>query len=256
MMKRKPNHQNVVGASPTSSSSSTKWEIRPGGMLVQKRTEKSESSATILRLRIAFGAVRLEIQISSQATFGEVKRAVAAETGLKATEQKVLYRGKERENGEYLEACGVKDRSKMVVVEDPASIERRYIETTRNAKINTAHRAISHVSMDLDKLADQVSTIEESISSGVKVPEIQISTLIEMLMMQAIKLDNIVAEGDASTQKLLQGKRVQKCVEMLDVLKVTNARVKVVKPVIVTTKWETFEPHPPTTTRWTSLIDL
>lgn len=81
---------------------------------------------------------------------------MAAETGLKATEQKVLYRGKERENGEYLEACGVKDRSKMVVVEDPASIERRYIETTRNAKINTAHRAISHVSMDLDKLADQV----------------------------------------------------------------------------------------------------
>ncbi|KAG6573383.1 hypothetical protein SDJN03_27270, partial [Cucurbita argyrosperma subsp. sororia] len=37
-----------------------------------------------------------------------------------------------------------------------------------------------------------------------EVPEIQITTLIVMLMMQAIKLDNIVAEGDASTQKILQ----------------------------------------------------
>lgn len=46
--------------------------------------------------------------------------------------------------------------------------------------------------------------MEESISNGVKVPEIQITTLIEMLMMQAIKLDTIVAEGDASTQKILQ----------------------------------------------------
>ncbi|KAH7837672.1 hypothetical protein Vadar_016536 [Vaccinium darrowii] len=35
-----------------------------------------------------------------------------------------------------------------------------------------------------------------------------------------------------------QGKRVQKCVETLDVLKVSNARVK---HVIVTAKWETFE---------------
>lgn len=35
-------------------------------------------------------------------------------------------------------------------------------------------------------------------------PEVQITTLIEMLMRQAIKLDNISAEGDASAQKSLQ----------------------------------------------------
>ena len=53
---------------------------------------------------------------------------------------------------------------------------------------------------------EQVAAMEESISNGIKVPEIQITTLIEMLMMQAIKLDSIVAEGDASTQKILQVK--------------------------------------------------
>lgn len=35
-------------------------------------------------------------------------------------------------------------------------------------------------------------------------PEVQITTLIEMLMRQAIKLDNISSEGDASAQKSLQ----------------------------------------------------
>lgn len=48
--------------------------------------------------------------------------------------------------------------------------------------------------------------IEKSISSGVKVSEVQITTLIEMLMRHAIKLDNIPAEGDASAQKILQVK--------------------------------------------------
>lgn len=84
---------------------------------------------------------------------------LTAETGLEVEAQKVIYRGRERENGEYLEGCGVKNRSKMELVEDPASIERRYIETKRNAKIQSAHRAISDVSMDLDKLADQVTLL-------------------------------------------------------------------------------------------------
>ncbi|GFS36423.1 hypothetical protein Acr_00g0045850 [Actinidia rufa] len=96
-----------------------------------------------------------------------------------------------------------------------------------------------------------VSAIEKSIANGKKVAEVQISTLIEMLMRQAIKLEGISADGDACALKNLQGKRVQKCVETLDVLKVSNARIK---PVIFTTKWETFDPPPPpppsTTAHW------
>ena len=46
---------------------------------------------------------------------------------------------------------------------------------------------------------------------------------------------------------VLQGKRVQKCVESLDVLKISNAGL--IKPVVVTTKWETFDP-PPNTAHW------
>ncbi|KAF7842916.1 BAG family molecular chaperone regulator 2 [Senna tora] len=261
MMRTKKKLNAYGGAAEISTATSTtarenddgaaEWEMRPGGMLVQKRSGKADDAPPVrnLRLRIAYGALRYEISVSSMATFGEVKKKLTEETGLQGNEQRVVYRGKERENGEYLDICGVKDRSKLILIQDPSSIERRFLEMRRKAKIHTAHRAISHVSIELDKLADQVSSIEKSISNGVKVPELQITTLIEMLMRQAIKLDSISAEGDASPQKILQGKRVQKCVETLDVLKISNARIK---PVIVTTKWETFDPPhpPPSTTKW------
>uniref|UniRef100_A0A453NWZ4 Uncharacterized protein n=1 Tax=Aegilops tauschii subsp. strangulata TaxID=200361 RepID=A0A453NWZ4_AEGTS len=42
-------------------------------------------------------------------------------------------------------------------------------------------------------------------------------------------------------------KQVQKCVEALDVLKVSNPRLQT---VVVTTKWETFDNSPPVTTKW------
>ncbi|XVE48494.1 hypothetical protein DITRI_Ditri01bG0006200 [Diplodiscus trichospermus] len=254
MMKRKSNvhgrmsesSSNTTSSSSTSIEEEIEWEMRPGGMLVQKRTQNADVSAPDIRLRVTYGAVRYEISVNSQATFGEVKKRLTAETGLQACEQRLIFKRKERENGEYLDMCGVKDRSKVIVMEDPASIERRFIEMRKNAKIQSAHRAINDISMELDKLADQVSAIEKSISNGVKVPEVQITTLIEMLMRQAIKLDGIDAEGDAFAQKNLQSKRVQKCVETVEALKMSNARVK---PVIVTTKWETFDPSP-AMTQW------
>lgn len=115
--------------------------------------------------------------------------------------------------------------------------------------------------------------MEKSIAKGHKVPEVQITTLIELLMRQAVKLDNISAEGEAASSKnsqvtldrfcsslcgqqyccpscstysililvSMQGKRVQTCVETLDVLKVSNAKIK---PVVVTTTWETFDLSP------------
>lgn len=87
-----------------------------------------------------------------------MKKLLTAETGLQPGEQRIIFRGKERENGEYLDTCGVKDRSKVILIEDPESIERRFIEMRRNAKIQTVHRLINDVSEEVDKLAEQVST--------------------------------------------------------------------------------------------------
>ncbi|KAI0501348.1 hypothetical protein KFK09_016292 [Dendrobium nobile] len=215
------------------------WEMRPGGMLVQRRLlDPGTQPPPMIRLRICYGESKFEVSVGRRATFRELKKELEAETCLRQAEQRVIYRGKERENEEFLDRCGVKDRSKLVVMEDPSSRERRYIEMRRNAKIQSSALAIAALSLEVDKYAAQVSAIEKSISSRKKVPELQITTLIELLMRQAVKLDGIVAEGDTSFQKTLLAKRVQKCVEALDVLKLSNGKLKT---VIVTTKWETFD---------------
>lgn len=223
------------------------WEMRPGGMLVQRRNDNSDDQITPnLRIRVAYGVARYEISINPHATFGELKKLLTEETGLEPGEQRLICRGKERENGEYLDMCGLKDKSKVILIEDPESKEKRFIQMRKNAKIQATHRFINDVSIEIDKLAQQISAIEKSIGNGKKVAELQITTLIEMLMRQAVKLDNISIEGDACAHKNLQGQRVQKCVETLDLLKVANAKVK---PIVITTKWETFDP-PPTSTSW------
>ncbi|KAK1304517.1 BAG family molecular chaperone regulator 3 [Acorus calamus] len=235
----------INGGGGSEAEAKIEWEVRPGGMLVQKRTDSAAEAAAAkpnLRVRVVHGAARYEISVNSQSTFGELKKVLAAETGLEAGEQRLLFRGKERENRHYLDLCGVKNRSKIVLQEDPLSKERRFIEMRRNAKIQTTHRAFDDISSDVDKLTDQVSAIEKSIASGIKVAEVQITTLTEMLMRQAIKLDSLCADGELSSLKNLQSKRVQKCVETLDMLKVSNASAK--KPVVVTTDWETFDAAP------------
>ncbi|KAK6154841.1 hypothetical protein DH2020_009089 [Rehmannia glutinosa] len=205
MMKRRLNFNRLrsEGAETTTSSSPKEeevdWEMRPSGMLVQKRSENSGVVATPnLRIRVAYGALRYQISANSQSTFGELKKLLTAETGLQPGEQRLIFRGKERENGEYLDRCGVKDRSKVVLIDDPESKERRMIEMRRNAKIQAIHRLIDDVTMEVDRLAEQ-------------------------------------------------GERVQRCVETLDLLKVSNAKQKV--PLVMSTKWETFD-HSPASTHW------
>lgn len=50
------------------------WEVRPGGMLVQKRNPDSENRPPPppIRVRVKYGSIYHEINISSQATFGEL----------------------------------------------------------------------------------------------------------------------------------------------------------------------------------------
>ncbi|ONM13825.1 BAG family molecular chaperone regulator 1 isoform X2 [Zea mays] len=230
------------------------WEVRPSGMVVQARDDAAGSGGAPprpppppeIKVRVKYGGARHEVSVSPIATFGQLKKLLAPRTGLQPADQQLSYRGRARGNAEYLDACGVKNKSKVALAEDPASVERRYIERQRNATAESANRAIGAVALEVDKLADQVTSIEKSISRGNKVPEVQITTLIELLMRHAVKLESIPAAGDSSSQKNIQAKRVQKCVETLDVLKVSNARLQA---VVVTTKWETFDAAA-TTTKW------
>lgn len=201
------------------------WEMRPGGMLVQKRTDLDQNRPPppTIRVRVKYGSIYHELNISSQATFGELKKMLSGPTGLHHQDQKLLFKDKERDSNAFLDTSGVKDKSKIVLVEDPISQEKRYLEMRKTAKMEKAAKSISEISLEVDRLAGQVSALESVISKGGKVAEKTVLNLIELLMNQLLKLDGIIADGDVKLQRKMQVKRVQKYVETLDILKIKNS---------------------------------
>ncbi|CAD5334658.1 unnamed protein product [Arabidopsis thaliana] len=202
-------------------------EIRPGGMLVQKRNPDLDPVGPppppMIRVRIKYGAVYHEINISPQASFGELKKMLTGPTGIHHQDQKLMYKDKERDSKAFLDVSGVKDKSKMVLIEDPISQEKRFLEMRKIAKTEKASKAISDISLEVDRLGGRVSAFEMVTKKGGKIAEKDLVTVIELLMNELIKLDAIVAEGDVKLQRKMQVKRVQNYVETLDALKVKNS---------------------------------
>lgn len=86
---------------------------------------------------------------------GDVKKAFVQKTGLESNELKILFRGVEKDDAEQLQAAGVKDGSKVVLVEDLTKrVEQKPpVMTQEMAK---ALAAISAVMGEVDKLSDRV----------------------------------------------------------------------------------------------------
>ncbi|KAK4710557.1 hypothetical protein R3W88_005070 [Solanum pinnatisectum] len=90
-----------------------KWELRPGGMLVQKRECENNISNSngeaIIKLRVSTVSNFHDISIQPTSTFGELKMMLSIVTGLEPKEQRLLFRGKERED--YGHMVGVRDKT-------------------------------------------------------------------------------------------------------------------------------------------------
>ncbi|OIV89878.1 hypothetical protein TanjilG_14964 [Lupinus angustifolius] len=235
-MMRKRNGNNTNGLSSLMMNNGTRaepgskeWEMRPGGMLVQTRTTDSDRNSVppppTIRVKVKFGSIYHEVNINSQATFGELKKMLSGPTGLHHEDQKLFYKDKERDSKTFLDIVGVKDKSKIVLKEDPISQEKRYLEMKKNAKMEKAAKSVSEISLEVDRLAGRVSAFESIISKGGKIAETDVISLIELLMNQLLKLDGIIVDGDVKLQRKMQVKRIQKYVETLDMLKAKISNV-------------------------------
>ncbi|PSS30182.1 BAG family molecular chaperone regulator like [Actinidia chinensis var. chinensis] len=100
-----------------------KWELRPGGMLVQKR--ESHEGEGLITVRVSTVSQWHDITIQAISTFGELKMMLSMITSLEPREQRVLFKGKEREDCEYLHMVGVTDKDKVFLLEDPAIKEKK-----------------------------------------------------------------------------------------------------------------------------------
>ncbi|TVU04697.1 hypothetical protein EJB05_47828 [Eragrostis curvula] len=234
------------------------WEVRPGGMLVQKRSPDAEpppggAPVPTIRVKVKFNGVYHEIYINAQASFGDLKKLMSEKTGLHPDDQKVVYKDKERDSKAFLDVAGVKDRSKMLMLEDPAAKAKRILEERRTAKAQRAAKAVARVTLDVDKLVAKVSALETIVRKRGKVVDADVVALTEALMNELVKLDAIAADGEVREQRRAQEKRVQKHVEALDAIRAKNSNAKArpphlpPRPPAVQQQRRQFQPPAPTT---------
>ncbi|KAJ4908387.1 Ubiquitin-like superfamily protein [Raphanus sativus] len=103
-----------------------KWELRPGGMLVQKRQESIGED--LISIRVSTFANFHDLSIEATSTFGELKMVLSLLTGLEPKQQRLLFKGKEREDDEYLHMVGVGEKDKVLLLEDPAFREKKLLD--------------------------------------------------------------------------------------------------------------------------------
>ena len=87
---------------------------------------------------------------------GDLKNLLVQETGLEPKDQRLLFRGKEIDDQESLQQVGVKDRSKLLLLEKMASKERKLEEAKKHDEISKACEAVVVVRSEVDKLLEKV----------------------------------------------------------------------------------------------------
>ncbi|KFK34422.1 hypothetical protein AALP_AA5G142700 [Arabis alpina] len=237
------------------SSDDSEWEVRPGGMLVQRRDDAASSSdqslqdpdsasavfSQSMKITVSHASSQHDLHLSAHSSFGDVKKALVEKTGLEASELKILFRGLEKDDADQLQAAGVKDGSKVVLVEDHTkTVEQQPPLMTQ--EMLKALAAVKAVSGEVDKLSDRAVALEVAVNGGTKVAVEEFDMTAELLMRQLLKLDGIEADGEARVQRRAEVRRVQKLQEIVDNLKArcSNPFVDQSKAAAVSTEWESF----------------
>ncbi|PRQ42874.1 putative BAG domain-containing protein [Rosa chinensis] len=207
-------------------------ELRPGGMCVQRRDYDDDSAAARgpnITIRVYHGSAHHVINLPAHSTFGELKGLVSEKTGVKPEEQKLLFRGKEKEDEEHLDTAGVRDNSRVMLLQEPKRKERSVGEMNESNEMLSdaaeakAFEAIAEVRAEVDSLADRVSALGVAVNGGTEVSDKEFAVSTELLMRQLLKLDGIKAEGEARKQRKDEVRRVQNLVDTLDTLKAKNS---------------------------------
>ncbi|KAK6118258.1 hypothetical protein DH2020_048044 [Rehmannia glutinosa] len=198
-----------------------------------------------LNIKVSHGLNEHEVAVPSNSSFaGDLKSVIVQKMGLNPETHKLLFRGKEKEDDENLQTAGVKDNSKVLLMEDTTCRQEKAEEVRETTVISRGGPAVAEIREEVDKISDQVSALQAVVDSGTKVDNKDIIYLTEMLMRQLLKLDGIEAEGEGKLQRKMEVRRVQSLVDTMDIIKSKNSNpfINGNNTASVTTQWEMFEP--------------
>jgi hypothetical protein len=188
----------VVVEQQQQDAASIEWEMRPGGMLVQRRDVPDAGTVfgPLVKIKVSYGLISHDITAPAFASFGDVKKLLVSVTGLTPKEQRLLFKGIEKEDSEALHMAGVKDKAKLILMEDPAARERKVQEQYKQEQIARSYQIVTSIQAEVDKLAEQVSTSEGSFNSGDGISVSELRRLNEDLMQKLLRLDGVEAMGE------------------------------------------------------------
>ncbi|KAE9622244.1 putative BAG domain-containing protein [Lupinus albus] len=210
-----------------------KWEMQQMGVV---------DDGPMIKISVTHGSSHHDLYLPAQSTLWDVKKLLSHKTGLRSDEQRLFFKGKEKDDEDHLHMEGVKNNSKLLLLEDASSKERKLEEIRKHNKMLKAFEAVAGVRAEVDKLSDWVSALEVAVDGGTRISDKEFIVCTELLMRQLLKLDGIEAEGESKLQRKAEVRRVQNFVDTLDSLKARNSNPfnKSDKAVSVTTQWETF----------------
>lgn len=206
------------------------------------RNEKNHGGPTI-KLKVSYGSPLFDVAVPPDSSFGYLKKLLAPKTGLEPEDQRLFFRGREKDDAETILTAGLKDNSKLLLMEQQASKEKKIEETKRRNEILKQFEAIAIVRSEVDQLSQKVTALQAMVDSGRRVDEKEFLVSSELLMVQLLKLDGVEAEGEAKVQRKNEVRRIQGYVDTLDALKAKNSNPfgTCTSSVSVTTQWETFD---------------
>ncbi|KAI7996574.1 BAG family molecular chaperone regulator 4 [Camellia lanceoleosa] len=172
----KGSNSRVTVAENRNNNEEIEWEVRPGGMLVQKREDNEDDhlhgdGGPTIKVKVVHGSNQLDLFVPSQSTFGDLKRCIAQQTRLEPNQQRLLFRGKEKDDREHLHMAGVKDNAKVLLIQEPTRKERKH-EEAKSIEMSSACPAVAEVKPEVDKLAEEVANLEGT-SKERKVDEVK-----------------------------------------------------------------------------------
>ncbi|KAM1749087.1 hypothetical protein ACFX12_010000 [Malus domestica] len=272
------------------------WEMRPGGMLVQRREDEdaaavangvgasASSRGPMIKIDVVLGpgnGPRYELFLPAHSTFGDMKKHVSQKANLEPEVQRLFFRGMEKADEEHLDIAGVKNNSKVLLLEARKESKVEEVNQSNEMRVGAgevrvnskevptgggdvggksnvmskASQAIAEVRAEVDKLAERVAALEVAVAGRNEVSDKEFVVPTELLTRQLLKLDGIQAEGEEKMQRKAEVRRVQNFVDALDALKTRNSNPvnNSSNAVTVTTEWETFDSgvgslNPPTST--------
>lgn len=88
---------------------------------------------------------------------GQLKKMLTEYTGLHVEDQKLIFKKKVIDSKSYLDVERVKDGSKLVLIEDIESRERRVLEKLKIANKEKTSKSLIKINLEVENLAKKVN---------------------------------------------------------------------------------------------------